>query len=159
MNTIHVSVFGGHLEQPVTYLKAHFPTAALPARAERPIFITWKISRAGTPRKLNVVLLSRVYASRQADKKMRRLDNYSLQKKLNHVRSARAGKAAVVEIDAIVLSFMQSNLIVIWRHSNVRKACSIQSAVWAPVYIHTGPPSWLLLNGLIDKFGRAICLV
>ena len=61
--------------------------------------------------------------------KMRRLDNYSLQKKLNHVRSARAGKAAVVEIDAIVLSFMQSNLIVIWRHSNVRKACSIQSAV------------------------------
>ena len=44
--------------------------------AKRSILISWKISRAGTPRKLNVVQLSSVSAHKSRQKTLR-LDNYS----------------------------------------------------------------------------------
>jgi hypothetical protein len=61
--------------------KTMFPRAfsiavVLLVRVERPILVTWKISRAGTPRKLNVVLLSWRVREHLGGQKMHRLDNY-----------------------------------------------------------------------------------
>ncbi len=53
-----------------SFSKAVFHIAvALTARVKRPILISWKISRAGTPRKLNVVQLPSVSARTKADRK------------------------------------------------------------------------------------------
>ena len=51
-------------------------SVALPARAERKILITWKISRACMSRKLNVVLLSWRVREHSGGQKMHRIDNY-----------------------------------------------------------------------------------
>jgi hypothetical protein len=68
---------------------------AFPARVERPILITWKISRTGTPRKLNVVLLSWHVCEQPGRQKMHKLRQ--LQRKLSDVRSTCAGKATAME--------------------------------------------------------------
>jgi hypothetical protein len=71
---------------------------ALPARVERHILITWKISRAGT-RPTKKIECSSIYfhgvsTSSQADKNAQ---DRQLQRKLSNVRSARSGKATAME--------------------------------------------------------------
>ena len=105
-------------------LRPFSTTAALPARAERPIFITWKISRAGTPRKLNVVLLSRVFASRQADKKCA---GQTTQRKLSNVHSARAVKATAMENYLHGTLVVHAVVLFICRHTTIFSIISIGS--------------------------------
>jgi hypothetical protein len=56
------------------FLRAFSIAVVLLVRVERPILVTWKISRPG--RKLNVVLLSWRVREHSGGQKMHRLDNY-----------------------------------------------------------------------------------